>query len=140
MEKATLHGGKSKWRDSEKEYEATLTQFFDVITLRMNNEPGIYHRCTGRCRPNCVASIVDAIKSTLLKTLPGVPSPSKWTRLGRPLDIFTLGIAGSNIEDLLFEIDFDVAKFATTSKAEGGDDEDEVQKIRRVNSSRLDKD
>ena len=31
-EKATFDGGKSKWRDHDKQYDATLTQFFDVIT------------------------------------------------------------------------------------------------------------
>ena len=82
------------------------------------------------CGVHCSSHKVDVVENVAW-----CAEPSKWTRLGRPLDIFILGIAGSNIEGLLFDIAFDVAKFETTSQA--AEDEDEVQAFRRVNGSRL---
>ena len=78
-----------------------------------------------RSKEDVIATMGNALRGTLLRRMPGLPSPGKWTRLSRPLDSFIFGLALNNLWLKLFSSAFRIADYLKRGGSVEGDDFDE---------------
>ena len=121
----------ASWQRRCEAFAEKLDECFEVFD-GVPWEGGLQHRCKGPscCGGDCKARMARVISGVVIPSLPGVPSPGKWTRLGKPLDMLILGLLLHNVMLLLFRLAFSSFNYRPAeADAEDAEDMDSWHRV-----------